>query len=69
MSRANKCLKDENGNDKWQTIWNTGSIQDLYLIRYCPCKIVQERMREVYPLDYINGVLNFNTKYDKFKRS
>lgn len=60
--------KDENGNDKWRTIWNTGSIQDLYIIRHCPCKVVQKRMREVYPLDYINDVLNFNTEYDKFKR-
>lgn len=60
--------KDELGNDKWCTIWNTGSIQDLYIIRHCPCKVVQERMREVYHADYIQDVLDFNTEYDKFKR-
>ena len=52
-------------NNKQHIIWNTTLIQDLYLIRHCPCKIVQKRMREVYLLDYINDVLNFNTKFDK----
>lgn len=56
------------GNNKWHIIWSTGFIQDLYIIRHCPCKVVQERMKKVYPTDYIQDVLNFNTEYDKFKR-
>lgn len=61
----NDFSKDENGNNKKYIIWNTTLIQDLYLIRHCPCKIVQKRMREVYSSDYIDNVLNFNTEYDK----
>ena len=57
--------KDKNGNDKQYMIWSTNIKQDLYLIRYCPCKVVQKRMREVYSPDYINNVLNFNTEFDK----
>ena len=57
--------KDEYGNNKKYIIWNTTLIQDLYLIRHCPCKVVQKRMREVYSPDYIKDILNFNTKYDK----
>ena len=57
--------KDENGNNKKYIIWNTTLIQDLYLIRHCLCKIIQKRMREVYLPNYIEDVLNFNTKYDK----
>lgn len=53
------------GNDKQCMIWNTNIKQDLYLIRYCPCKVIQKRMREVYLPNYIEDVLNFNTKYDK----
>ena len=52
-------------NNKQHIIWNTTLIQDLYLIRYCPCKVVQKRIKEVYSSDYIEDVLNFNTKYDK----
>ena len=52
-------------NNKQYIIWNTTLIQDLYIIRYCPCKVIQKRMKEVYSIDYINDVLNFNTKYDK----
>ena len=55
----------KNENNKQYIIWNTTLIQDLYLIRHCPCKIIQKRMREVYSPDYIKDVLNFNTKYDK----
>ena len=57
--------KDKNRNDKQYMILNTSIIQDLYLIRHCPCKIIQKRMKEIYSLDYINDVLNFNTEFDK----
>ena len=52
-------------NNKQYIIWNTTLIQDLYIIRYCPCKVIQKRMKEVYSIDYINDVLNFNTEFDK----
>ena len=61
----NDFNKDKDKNNKQHIILNTTLIQDLYLIRYCPCKVVQKRMKEVYSPDYIEDVLNFNTKYDK----
>ena len=57
--------KNRLGINKQYMIWSTNKKQDLYLIRHCPCKVVQKRMKEVYSPDYINDVLNFNTKYDK----
>ena len=57
--------KNKLGINKQYMIWSTNIKQDLYLIRHCPCKVVQKRMREVYSPDYINDVLNFNTEYDK----
>ena len=50
--------------NKQYMIWSTNIKQDLYLIRHCPCKVVQKRMREVYLPNYIENVLNFNTKFD-----
>ena len=61
----NDFNKNKDKNNKQHIIWNTTLKQDLYLIRHCPCKVVQKRMKEVYSPDYIENILNFNTKYDK----
>ena len=64
----NLTKEDFNGNEKDFVLWNTGYLEDIYLIRHCPCKIVQERLHKVYDDEYINDVLNHNTEYDKFVR-
>lgn len=40
---------------------------DYFLIKYCPFKFVQDRMREVYSEEYVNSVLNGTSEYDTFK--
>ena len=57
------------GDDAEIPIWNTDCIFDLYLIRYCPIKFVQDRMNEVYDEKYIQSVKNKTSVYDTFQRN
>lgn len=50
-------------------VWSTDNIFDLYLIRYCPIKFVQDRMNEVYNDEYIQSVKNRTSEYDIFERN
>lgn len=49
-------------------VMNTPTVVDYFLIKYCPIKVIQDRMHEVYNEDFINSVLNGTSKYDTFKR-
>ena len=50
-------------------LWNTPTWFDLYLIRNCPVKVIQERLHEQYSDEFIEKVLNHTSEYDKFKRN
>jgi len=67
----NSCydLKEEyfNGEDELP-IMNTSNTTDYFLIKYCPLKIIQERMMEVYDEEYIEAIKNGTSKYDTFVR-
>lgn len=39
-------------------VLNTSYTQDYFLIKHCPIKVVQERMREVYPGHYVQSILD-----------
>lgn len=49
-------------------VFNTSQTQDYFLIKYCPIKVVQDRMREVYPAQYVESILNGTSKFDTFVR-
>jgi hypothetical protein len=50
------------------TVMNTSMHLDYYLIKYCPIKFVQDRMREVYRKETIESILNGNSPFDNFNR-
>lgn len=50
-------------------LWNTPIYFDLYLIRNCPIKFIQERLEEQYNLGFIQKVINHNSEYDVFQRN
>lgn len=47
-------------------VLNTSNSVDYFLIKYCPLEIVQNRMKEVYDIDFYNSVKNGTSKYDTF---
>ena len=54
----------ENGDE--HPVLNTSHTQDYFLIKYCPIQVVQNRMKEVYPEDYYESILNGTSKFDTF---
>jgi hypothetical protein len=50
-------------------LWNTPIYFDLFLIRSCPIKLIQERLKEQYNEEFIQSVKENRSKYDIFKRN
>ena len=48
---------------------NTPEEVDYFLIKYCPLKVIQDRMEEVYSTEYIYAIKNGQSKFDKFVKS
>ena len=55
--------------DNWGEIivMNTPSNVDYYLIKYCPIKFVQDRMKSVYSTQYEN-IIDGTSSFDNFNR-
>lgn len=49
-------------------IWNTSELFDIWLMRHCPLKIIQNRLKEQYGEKYIKEVLEKRTRFDTFVR-
>lgn len=49
-------------------VMNTSNAIDYFIIKECPLKFVQDRMKEVYSDEYIQSVLNGTSDYDTYKR-
>lgn len=49
-------------------VMNTSTTMDYFLIKECPIKLVQDRMKSVYSEDYYNSVKNGTSDFDKFVR-
>lgn len=47
---------------------NTSNEIDYFLIKECPIDIVQERMKEVYDVEWYNSIKNGTSMYDTFVR-
>lgn len=58
-----------NFKDGWERpILNTSYTEDYFLIKYCPIKVIQDRMKEVYDEEEYNSILNGTSEFDKFVR-
>lgn len=58
----------KDGREPFLMLWNTGSLFDVYLIRYCPVGFVQERLKEQYG-DAYDEILNREYVYDRYERN
>ena len=58
----------EDGREPSLMLWNTGSLFDVYLIRYCPVGFVQKRLKEQYG-DAYDEILNREYVYDRYERN
>lgn len=50
-------------------VMNTPCEVDYFLIKYCPLKVIQDRMDEVYPSEYVYAIKNRQSRFDKFVKS
>lgn len=50
-------------------VWDTGTDQDIILIRHCPLDIVQNAIKEQYTESFIESAKNYTTEYDTFSRN
>lgn len=50
-------------------VLNTPEEVDYFLIKYCPLKVIQDRMEEVYSTEYVYAIKNGQSKFDKFVKS
>ena len=50
-------------------VMNTHEEVDYFLIKYCPLKVIQDRMEEVYSTEYVYAIKNGQSKFDKFVKS
>ena len=57
---------EENMSRHSVPVMNSSQMLDYFLIKYCPFKFIQKRMREVYDKDYIDSILNGTCGYDTF---
>ena len=58
--------EDFDGNER--PIMSTSYTADYYIIKYCPLKFVQDRMKEVYDKEYYDSVKNGTSYYDTFSK-
>lgn len=49
-------------------VMNTSLEMDYFLIKYCPLKLVQDRLKDVYDEEYYNSVKNGTSAFDTFVR-
>lgn len=47
-------------------VLNTSYSLDYFLIKHCPIKLVQDRMKDVYGEEYVRSVLEGRSNYDLF---
>ena len=60
-------LQEQVDNGYEITVMNTPAYIDYYLIKHCPIKFVQDRMKQVYPKHYEN-IINGISPFDNFNR-
>ena len=60
-------LQEEIDNGYEIIVMNTPAHIDYYLIKYCPIKFVQDRMKQVYPKHYEN-IVDGVSSFDNFNR-
>lgn len=60
-------LQEEIDNGYEITVMNTPTYVDYYLIKYCPIKFVQDRMKKVYP-KYYKNIVDGTSIFDNFNR-
>lgn len=63
-----KIWKKEDFNGEERPVMNTSWVEDYYLIKYCPLKFVQDRLKSVYDKEYYESVLNGTSDYDTFTK-
>lgn len=49
-------------------VMNTNEVEDYYLIKYCPIKFVQDRMKKIYSQHYEN-IIDGTSSFDSFNRN
>lgn len=62
-----KHLKEFSGSSC--PVMNTPEGVDYFLIKYCPLKVIQDRMEEVYSTEYVYAIKNGQSEFDKFVKS
>ena len=60
--------KEDFDGERERPVLNTTQEEDYFLIKYCPLKFVQDRMKEVYDEEYYNSVKNGTSPYDTFTK-
>lgn len=66
--------KQKSEIDEWLSeaceipVLSTTCTVDYFLIKYCPIKLIQDRMKDVYGETYYNSVKNGTSEYDTFIR-
>ena len=74
---------EENFNDRKEIpVWNTPIYLDIWLIRNCPLKFIQDRLKEQYGTGYskefiisheyedtYHKILNYTSQYDNYERN
>lgn len=48
-------------------VMNTSYTDDYFLIKYCPLRLVKDRMTEVYGKEYIDSVLSGKSEFDGYE--
>lgn len=66
---AYKSFKEKYPDSEFEfPVMNTSNVLDYFIIKECPLKFVQNRMKEVYSSEYIQSVLHGTSAYDTYKR-
>lgn len=58
---------EENMKESEKPVINSSYTLDYFLIKYCPFKFVQDRLKYVYGDTYYNSVKEGTSEYDTFK--
>ena len=58
-----------NENKNGMLLWSTDTIFDVYLIRYCPVKFIQDRLKEQYSEECYQTIKDRKYVYDTYKRN
>ena len=59
--------KDFDGTQEF-VIMNSSYELDYFLIKYCPLKVIQDRMKEVYSEEYYDSIKNGTSEFDTFTK-